>query len=159
MKTHRAFQMHAHITWHTWRRVACIDTIAAEEIRLVAARAGKQTGVEVLRGAVLADHVHFVVSFRPDTRISDFVRIVKSSTGMLANRRVFGALKWCRGFYVTTYHKNDLARVQRYVDRQFQHHPDRVPRDPRSSSRPGFLTPGVSPGLTNTGDRHGLGAR
>ena len=145
MATHRAFQMYAHITWHTWERVGCIDTIAAYEIRVTAMRAGKLTGVQVLRAAVLADHVHFVVSFRPDTRLSDFVRLVKSSSAMNANRRIPGALRWCRGCYVATVHKNDLPRLQRYVDRQFDHHPDRIPRDLLPRGR--LSNPGRQPGV------------
>lgn len=92
------------------------------------ASAGHATGVAVLRGAVLADHVHVVVSFRPDTRICDFVRRAKSVAATRANRRVAGAVRWARGYYVTTLHRQDLARVIRYVDRQFERHPDLVPR-------------------------------
>ena len=128
MSHHRAFQMYAHITWHTWQRVGCIDSRIADEIRVIALRAGKRTGLQVMEAAVLAEHVHFIVSFRPDTRLSDFVRLVKSNSSLEANRRVLGSLKWCRGCYIATFHKNDLKRVQRYVQRQFDHHPDRVPR-------------------------------
>jgi putative transposase len=136
--------MYAHITWHTWMRVGRVDGPAALEVRTAVASAGKKTGVQVLRGAVLADHVHLVVSFRPDTRLSDFVRLAKSVAATRANRRVVGAVKWARGYYVATIHKRDLARALRYVDRQFQ-------RIPRSS---GLTGPGRKPGEhpNSTGD-------
>jgi len=76
MSGHHAYQMYAHITWHTWMRVGCVDALAAIEVRTAVASAGKKSGVQVLRGAVLADHVHLVVSFRPDTRLSDFRRVL-----------------------------------------------------------------------------------
>jgi REP-associated tyrosine transposase len=120
--------MYAHITWHTWRRVGCVDSLAATEVRRAAASVGKDSGVEVLRGAVLADHVHLVVSFRPDTRISDFVRRAKSIAALRANRKVPGAVKWARGYYVATIHRNDLPRVISYVSRQFERHPDLIPK-------------------------------
>jgi putative transposase len=140
--------MYAHITWHTWMRVGCVDGPAALEVRTAVASAGKKTGVQVLRGAVLADHVHLVVSFRPDTRLSDFVRLAKSVAATRANRRVVGAVKWARGYYVATIHKRDLARALRYVDRQFQRHPDLIPRSS------GLTDPGRKPGEhpNSTGD-------
>ena len=94
------------------------------------ASACRETGVHLLRGAVLTDHVHLLISFRPDTRLSDFVRLAKSCSATSANRRIVGAVRWARGYYVATLHRNDLARVKRYVATQFEHHPDRIPKDP-----------------------------
>jgi putative transposase len=136
MSAHRAYQLYAHITWHTWQRVGCIDAAAAIDIRTAAASAGKRTGVRVVRGAVLADHVHLVVSFRPDTRLSDFVRLAKSVAATRANRAVAGAVRWARGYYVTTYHKQDVPRIVRYVDRQFERHPELIPRASQRSVMP-----------------------
>jgi putative transposase len=128
MSGHHAFQMYAHITWHTYERVGCVDAAAAADVRSAVASAGKRSGVEVLRGAVLADHVHLVVSFRPDTRLSDFVRVAKSVAAMRANRRVSGTVRWARGYYVATINRRDLARTVDYVSRQFARHPDLIPR-------------------------------
>jgi len=107
--------MFAHITWHTWNRVGCVDVRAAREVRVAVLSAGKRTGVQVIKGEVLAE-----------TR---------------ANRLVFGAVKWARGYYVTTLHKNDVPRVQRYIERQFERHPNLIPRGSRSSD------PGRQPGV------------
>ena len=145
MSAHRAFQMYAHITWHTWNRVECIDARAAAEVRVAVLSAGKQTGVQLIKGEVLANHVHLLVSFRPDTRISDFMRLAKSVSATRANRRVCGAVKWARGYYVTTLHKSDLPRVLRYIERQFERHPDLVPRGSR------FSDPGRKPGVNRGG--------
>jgi|GEM_PF-3227059 REP element-mobilizing transposase RayT len=137
--------MYAHITWHTWRRVGCIDARAAREVRIAVASAGKQTGLQVIKGEVLANHVHLLVSFRPDTRLSDFMRLAKSVAATRANRVVMGSVRWARGYYVATIHKNDLPRVLRYIDQQFQRHPDLIPRPPR------FSDPGRKPGVNEQG--------
>ncbi len=129
MSGHHAYQMYAHITWHTWERVGCVDAAAAVDVRTAVASAGKRSGVEVLRGAVLANHVHVIVSFRPDTRLSDFVRLAKSVAATRANRRVPGTVRWARGYYVATIHKRDLIRNIGYVSRQFERHPDLIPRN------------------------------
>src|SRR2546430_15149779 len=92
MSNHHAYQMYAHITWHTWKRVGCVDAAAASHVESAVTSACQASGVRVLRSAVLADHVHVVVSFRPDIRLSDFVRVAKSVSATRANRRVPRAL-------------------------------------------------------------------
>ena len=132
MSNHRAYQLYAHITWHTWKRVGCIDQAAARELEIAITSACADLGVRVLCRAILADHVHVVLSFRPDTRLSDFVRLAKSVGALRANRRIPGAVRWARGFYVATLHRRDLTRAITYVAGQFARHPDRIPRHPRS---------------------------
>ena len=133
MSNHRAYQLYAHITWHTWKRVGCIDQAAVEDVKRAVAQACRKAGVHLLRGAVLADHVHLVVSYRPSTRLSDFIRLAKSGAALRANRRVLGAVKWARGFFATSYHRHDLARVVNYVSRQLERHRDRIPRPGRAT--------------------------
>ena len=128
MSNHRAYQLYAHITWHTWNGVGCVDQAAAEEVKHAVASACHESGVHLLRGAVLADHVHLVVSYRPATRLSDLVRLAKCVAAVRANRRVPGTLKWARGFYAASFHKRDLTRIVDYVSRQRERHPDRIPR-------------------------------
>src|SRR2546425_9332638 len=69
MSGHHAYQMYAHVTWHSWKRVGCVDAAAASDVQSAVATACRATGVRVFRNAVLADHVHLVVSFRPDIRL------------------------------------------------------------------------------------------
>ena len=128
--SHRAYQLYVHITWHTWKRVGCLNQAAAADVRCAVSSASRSLAVRVLRGAVLTDHVHLVVSFRPDTRLSDFVRLAKSVAAVRANRRTPGAVRWARGFYAATLHKRDLTRVIHYVAHQFERHPDRIPPAP-----------------------------
>jgi len=134
MSNHRAYQLYAHVTWHTWKRVGCVDETTVEDVKRAVAHACRETGVHLLRGAVLADHVHLVVSYRPSTRLSDFIRLAKCVTALRANRRVPGAVKWARGFFATSYHRRDLARVVDYVSRQLERHRDRRPRPSRGTN-------------------------
>ena len=128
MSSHRAYQMYAHITWHTWERVGCIDTDAVQDIRSALVSASKATGIRVLQHNELADHVHLLLSFSPRHRLCDFLRQVKSVASFRAGRRVTGAVKWARGYYVATYHKKDLPKVANYIARQHERHPDLIPK-------------------------------
>ncbi len=100
MSDHRAYQLYAHITWHTWKRVGCIDQNAVSDIDKAIDHASEQCGVRVIRRAVLADHVHLLVSFRPSTRLSNFMSMCKGGSAYLANQRVPGAVRWARGWTI-----------------------------------------------------------
>lgn len=139
---HHAFQLYAHLTWHTWQRRGCLDQTAVEEFLVAARNATAVTGIRVLECAVLADHVHLLVSFRPTCVLSDFVRLVKSGSAFRANTRVPGAVRWGRGFYAATVSKSQLRRVVSYIRDQHRHHPDLIPKQTRGSANPG-RQPGV----------------
>src|SRR2546426_11950666 len=40
MSSHHAYQMYAHITWHTWKRLGCVDMGAAQDVRNAVASEG-----------------------------------------------------------------------------------------------------------------------
>jgi len=139
---HHAFQLYAHLTWHTWERRGCLDQNAVQEFAVAARNATRVTGVRVLESAVLADHVHVLVSSRPSSVLSDFVRLVKSGTAYRANFRIPGAVRWGRGFYAASVSKGHLRRVAAYIRKQDRHHPDLVPKKTR-----GLANPGRQPGV------------
>ncbi len=128
MSNHRAYSLYAHITWHTWRRVGCVNQSAAADVLAAITRAGGRCEVRTLSTAVLADHVHVLVSYRPSTRLADFIRLAKTGSAFRANRRSWGKLRWARGYYVASLSKTELPRVHRYIARQFERHPDLVPQ-------------------------------
>lgn len=128
MSGHRSYQMYAHVVWSTWQRVGCIDSLVARDVGQAMAVAADRTAIRILRSAILADHVHVVLSFRPDSNVSDFLRVAKSGSATMANRRIPGQLKWARGAHVSTYHRRDLTQLLAYVAGQRARHPDRIPR-------------------------------
>jgi putative transposase len=131
---HRAYQLYAHITWHTYRRIGCLDSAAVNDVSSAIHHASSRCCVNLLRSAVLADHVHLLISYRPSTRLSDFVRICKSVSAYRANKRVPGAIRWAKGYYVSSVGRRQVSVVDRYIARQFERHPDRIPA--RHSWRP-----------------------
>jgi len=132
----RAYQLYAHITWHTYRRVDCLDSLATRDVMDAVEKACVRCAVRVLRTAVLSDHVHLLVSYKPSTRLSDFVRVCKAGSSYMANKRVFGALKWAKGYYVGSVSRRDLSQVDRYIANQFDRHRDRIPRHRLPSHQP-----------------------
>ena len=86
-------------------------------------RAAERHRVNVLAQAVLTEHVHVLVSFRPDTALSGFIRDAKSESSRLVGPNA----AWCRGYYAGSVCANHLAVTRAYIARQHAHHPNLIP--------------------------------
>jgi putative transposase len=126
---HKAVGLYAHITWHTWRRQRSVARVDAEQVVAAVRDAAVRCRVRVHAVGILADHVHMVVSFAPDTTLSSFIREAKSSSALRINRgRASGdEFRWCRGYYANTLSWSHVAAARTYVGAQFHRHPDLVP--------------------------------
>ena len=125
---HKAIGLYAHITWHTWCRRRTITRADVDHVLGAVRDAAARCRVRVHASAVLADHVHLVVSFSPDTTLSSFVRESKSSSALRINRDRHGLkFQWCRGYYANTVCRSHMGVARAYVERQFQRHPNLIP--------------------------------
>ena len=72
----------------------------------------------------VADHVHIVVSMRPNISISDLVRDIKASSSKWINEKQFveGKFQWQSGFGAFSYAQSQLNNVIAYVNNQESHH-------------------------------------
>lgn len=125
---HKAIGLYAHITWHTWRRA---HSIAESDVAVVVSAvqaAAERMRVRIHAQAMLGDHVHLVVSYASDVRLSDFVRDAKSESARRDNvRRTLGPLRWCRGYYANSLSRRHVRAARVYVTHQRTRHPDRLP--------------------------------
>jgi len=127
---HQAMGLYAHLGWHTKDREWSIRERDVAGIVAAFRAAADRTRVRVHAVAVLAEHVHLMVSYPPSARLSDFVRDAKSESARRVNltrtarqRR----LRWCRGCYANAVCRGHLSNLRAYLARQRQHHPDRLP--------------------------------
>jgi putative transposase len=127
MSEHRAYQLYVHVTWHTWKRTECVRHPLVREVQAAIGDACDRTGARVLRSAILRDHVHLLLSFSPNTRLSDYLRLAKGLSATRCNRVVPGAVRWARGYFVRSLGRRELPIVERYIERQFHRHPDLIP--------------------------------
>ena len=127
---HKAIGLYAHLTWHTWRRQQDITKGDVSQITEAVREAAVRCRVRVHSLGVLADHVHLVVSFSPDTTLSSFIRESNSSSSLRINRTRSPGRKfqWCRGYYANTLSWSHVAAARNYVGSQFRRHPNLHPR-------------------------------
>jgi len=119
---HKAFELYAHITWRTRWSERGIAKCHVEIIAKAILRAAERHNMRVLGQAVLMDHVHVLVSFRPDSQLASFVRDAKSES----SRRT-KTVSWGRGYYAGSVSRRHIGAVRAYIARQHSHHPDLIP--------------------------------
>ena len=77
--------------------------------------------VEIVEGAVCADHVHLCVSIPPKLSVSDFMGYLKGKSAlMIFDKHPEMGTKWdrslwARGYYVTTVGDVDEEAVRNYI--------------------------------------------
>ena len=125
---HKAIGLYAHITWVTWRRQPFIRASHVPVITSAILAAAARHRIHVHAQAVLTDHVHIVVSVRPDASLSAFVRDAKSESARRVNVDPVNQLKWGRGFYAGSLSWSHVRAARVYVGKQYHRHPDRIPR-------------------------------
>ncbi len=126
---HKAIGLYAHLTWHTWRREPSIRGVDAQVVAQVVLEAARRCRVRVHAQAVLADHVHVLLSYPPDVTLSSFIRHAKSESARRINltRSEAGSFRWARGFYVGSLSRSHVRAARVYLANQGVRHPDRLP--------------------------------
>ena len=127
---HTACGLYAHVTWHTSRRIPQLRKLDVPVLTDTVLDAARRWGVHVHAQAVLSDHVHVVVSYPAHVPLASFIRHSKSESSRRINSARLDAqrVQWCRGYYAGSLSRSDVAAARSYLARQFQRHPDRIPR-------------------------------
>lgn len=72
----------------------------------------------------MPDHVHLLVSLKPDLAVSDLVRDIKANTTAYVKEKGFAgnAFSWQEGFGAFSYSKSQTEKVVDYILNQPLHH-------------------------------------
>ena len=82
--------------------------------------------VNIITAEVCMDHVHMFVEIPPKLSISSFMGYLKEKSSVMIYEK-WGNMKfkyrnrqfWCRGYYVDTVGKNEIA-IQKYIENQLK---------------------------------------
>ena len=79
----------------------------------------------------MPDHIHILVSVKPNIVISNLVRDVKASSSKWINEKgyVIGKFQWQEGFGAFSYAQSQLDTVISYINNQEKHHQKRTFRE------------------------------
>jgi putative transposase len=71
----------------------------------------------------MPDHIHLLVSMRPDISVSDLVRDIKAnSTKFIKAEKLISQFSWQTGFGCFTYSRSQSDIVINYIRNQANHH-------------------------------------
>ncbi len=79
----------------------------------------------------MPDHVHILLSIKPDISLSDLMRDIKASSSKWINSRNFvkGKFQWQEGFGAFSYSQSQLDNVISYISTQEEHHSKKTFRE------------------------------
>jgi putative transposase len=78
----------------------------------------------------MADHVHLLVELKATHRLADFMRDLKKASSSWVHQTIpLAAFGWQDGYAALTVSASSLATVQRYVEKQEEHHRHRSFRE------------------------------
>jgi putative transposase len=71
----------------------------------------------------MPDHVHVLVSIKPDCKISDLVRDIKANSSSFIQEKINAhEFRWQEGYGAFSYSKSQLENVTNYILNQHEHH-------------------------------------
>ena len=122
--THTRWKCQYHIVFIPKYRRKVMYGKMKEDIREILRTLCRYKKVEIIEGAVCADHVHLFLSIPPKIAISEFMGYLKGKSALMIYDRhpelgnKFERDFWARGYYVSTIGNVDEATIRKYIREQ-----------------------------------------
>ena len=121
---HCKWECQYHIVFIPKYRKKKLYGLVRDDVREIIRTLCKYKKVEIIAGAVCADHVHLCVSIPPKLSVSDFVGYLKGKSALMIFDKhpemgnKWDRSFWARGYYVSTVENVDEETVKEYIRRQ-----------------------------------------
>ena len=119
------FACYYHIIWRTCCSEFTITEANEKELYAYILGLCKAKGCVIYRIGGIENHIHMLISIRPDIAVSTLMRVLKTGTSkwLKANNNKFPLFKgWATGFAVFTYCQRERDMIYQYIKNQKQHH-------------------------------------
>ena len=121
---HCKWECQYHIVFIPKYRKKKLYGVVRDDVREIIRTLCKYKKVQILAGAVCADHVHLCVSIPPKLSVSDFVGYLKGKSALMIFDKhpemgnKWDRSFWARGYYVATVGNVNEETVKEYIRRQ-----------------------------------------
>ena len=129
--SHTVFDIKYHIVWITKYRKPILRGDIAVRVRDLMREICKAKDVEIIKGYVSKDHVHFLVSVPPHISVSKLVQSIKGKTSrklMMEYKRLsrafWGGHMWAGGYFVASSGNVTDEVIMKYIEEQGKEPPD-----------------------------------
>ena len=88
-------------------------------------------GCKLLEVNGVEDHVHLLISYNPDTKVSDIARTLKSNSSRWINDNNFcrEVFRWQPGYAAFSASSRNCTALRKYISNQKKHHKKKVFRE------------------------------
>lgn len=114
-----------HIVWVTKYRKPVLTGMVAVETEKHLADTMEQLQMECLAMEVMPDHIHLLVSCKPQLRLSDVIKILKGNTArwlFMAHpdlkKSLWDGHLWNPSYFVATVSERSTAQIEAYMNSQ-----------------------------------------
>ena len=120
-------QIYIHLVFSVKERQNVIHKTWREELFKYVSGILKGKDQKVFAIGGMPDHIHILISLRPNCMISELVNSVKTNSSKWINSRGFvkGKFNWQEGYGAFSYGQSQLDHVIQYINNQEQHHQKR----------------------------------
>ena len=122
---HAKYDIKYHVVWITKYRYKVLRGEVAERARELIRQTCEMREVQIVRGAVSADHVHMLVSAPPRLAPAKLVQYVKGRSSRRLQdefphlkKRYWGRHVWARGYFCATVGAVNEDTVREYIESQ-----------------------------------------
>ena len=123
MNTTSFLQLYVHLVWATWDRLRLITPRVEQVLRPALLAKATELGCTTLAVGAVEDHVHHLLMVPATLPVATIAGELKGVSSFLVNQELGrGEFKWQAGYGGFTVSKSHLDRVERYVQRQREHH-------------------------------------
>jgi REP element-mobilizing transposase RayT len=117
-------QLYIHFVFAVQNRLSLISEKWEEKLYayITGIVENKKHKMMIIKG--MPDHIHALISMKPDESASDLMYHVKRSSSLWINdnKLCIGKFSWQEGFGCFSYGKSQITSVIRYIEQQRDHH-------------------------------------
>ena len=121
-------QIYIQIVFAVSGRQNLISTENREELHKFITGIVSNRGQKLFAVFAMPDHVHILVSMKPNISISDLVRDIKAGSSKFINEKegMNGKFNWQEGYGAFSYSKSSVDSVVKYILNQEEHHKTKI---------------------------------
>ena len=124
-------QIYVHVVFSVKQRISLIQNSWREELHKYITGIIRNEGHKLLAINSMPDHIHILISLKPDASLSELIRDVKANSSKWINEKKFVKTKfsWQEGFGAFSCSHSQLDKVIHYIQSQNEHHKERTFRE------------------------------
>ena len=123
--SHTKYDLQYHIVWITKYRRKVLTGKLKERLQVILMQVCEQNNIIILKGKVMEDHVHLMVSCTPKISVSKIIQLMKGRTSKMLQdefpnlkKKYWGQHIWGTGYFVRSVGAVTEEMIRNYVESQ-----------------------------------------